>query len=58
MGSTGKEWNTIPPDPPGIVHQNTQWVKVIDQQGFIDNVDWRDVSNGFDIILIHPPCVP
>jgi len=43
VGSAGKEWNTLPPDPPGIVHRDPQWVKVIDEFGFISNVNWHVV---------------
>eukprot|EP00040_Diaphanoeca_grandis_P003105 m.23771 g.23771 ORF g.23771 m.23771 type:complete len:406 (+) comp14349_c0_seq1:175-1392(+) len=43
VGSAGKEWTTLPPDPPGIVHTDPQWVKVIDENGFISNVDWHVV---------------
>jgi len=62
LGSIGKEW-VVPDKPP--LHYNAEWIKTIDQNGFVENYNWeqeynalrRAVNASFPGYLIHEAVV-
>jgi soluble calcium-activated nucleotidase 1 len=44
MGSTGKEWTSVGIEEESIIiHRNPEWVKLINKNGRINNIDWGPV---------------
>lgn len=47
MGSTGKEWTSLGSTGTNkesvVLHRNPEWVKSIDRNGRIDNIDWGPI---------------
>lgn len=53
VGGLGKEWTTISGE---MINHNPQWIKTIDPQGHVENLNWTDYYIKLrDSVDIHFP---
>ena len=43
IGSIGKEWTIVQHNKSQVLHRNSEWIKTVDLNGRIENIDWGSV---------------